>query len=66
MITPTACRSGRSIALSAQPRHASFFPAIDHFIVVFHPHYGAVQGALSGTVADSANVQPLAGVSVVI
>ncbi len=66
MITPIACRSGRSIAHPRNPVTLLSFPLLTILLLFSSRTMAQSEGALSGTVADSANVQPLAGVSVVI
>lgn len=67
MITPIACRSGRSLALPRNPIMLLSFPLLI-ILLFFSTRTMARQseGTLSGMVADSTNAQALAGVSVVI
>jgi len=66
MITPIACRSGRSIAPPRNPVMLLSFPLLTLLLLFSTRTMAQSEGAISGTVSDSANVQPLGGVSVVI
>lgn len=66
MITPIACRSGRSIAPPRNPVTLLYFPLLTLLLLFSTRTMAQSEGAISGTVSDSANVQPLGGVSVVI
>jgi TonB-linked SusC/RagA family outer membrane protein len=67
MIKRHACRSGRCIAHLRNP--IILFPALLFILNLFFSTAATAQqaaGGISGTVVDSANAQPLAGVSVII
>lgn len=66
MITPIACRTGRSIAQPRNPVMLLSFLLLTLLLFFSSQTMAQQSEALSGTVADSANAQPLAGVSVVI